>query len=216
VDEKIPECSTEISAPKGHLLILGGAVADGSGISQAGRGWSDKLASAVAPTVVSKVILEDSSLNSWQQWLCDVSDGYMQEFEIILLSICVDDEGLCSCTTESEVEELMNAFCESLQLIVFLLRGKLEDGARLVLGGPSPINSTSDIHIRGLQQMRHAALSCEDVDGFVDFLQAAPREGQGCWAEGYSSSSGQPNDAGHDAMFHCISMTDLFGASEAK
>jgi len=128
---------------------------------------------------------------------------------VVLLSISLDDEGLASCTSQQEIEELQQSFCEGVLLLVFMLRGKMHSEARLALGGPYPNGAYSDIHLRALERTRDAMVLWEDVDAFVDFL----KPGLGRWAEGCTADTGNPNNVGHEMMFQCIDLGSLLGTT---
>jgi len=200
------------SAVKTQLLVLGNSVAGGAGTSEPGQGWLDSLADICAPLSVEvhKTILDGSAVSTWQGWLCNATEESLQKHDVVLLCISPGDEGLASCS-EQDVEEWMETFCEGLQLLVFMLRGKMRPDTRLVLGGPYPNNNYSEMHFRALGQGMATMASWEEVDSVVDFLQPCVHNGQGQWADGCAADAEHPNDAGHDAMCRCIDLSRDLG-----
>merc|ERR1712232_125210 len=90
---------------------------------------------------------ESSTLEDWQEHLCSLSDEHIQGYSVVVLSLFPSDEGgVLEYQTSEQVDEAWRSFCEALQLMSFLLRGKMCDGARLVLTSPRPHVGYGELH----------------------------------------------------------------------
>jgi len=195
-----------------RLLVLGSSVAKGCWAAP-GKSWTDRLSAAIQAHgfELRNHSLEDSDTDTWQKWLCDLGDGYLDEYSIVLVSLSISEEELAFCRTPDQFEDVEQKFIEGLQLITFLLRGMMPPGTRIVLCGPYPGHGSSEMHLQSLQRTLRAIRSLEAVDSVVDFLQPILRDGHDGLVDAIASDSGYPNDVGHERMFECIDVVDLLG-----
>jgi len=186
-----------------RVLVLGGAVAHGAGAS-VGNSWAERFGCAVQAHgfELHNESTDDARLEVWQQRLCSLSAENFEGYSVVVFSLC----GVLECQSAGDLEGVDSSFLERLQLIAFLLRGKMIEDARLVFASPCPPAWAPDNMLDAMREM-------EDVDHVIDFLQQQAGSGLGPRVDGATSGEdGFPNDVGHHAMYQCIDVPAVLGS----
>mmetsp|Transcript_117724 Transcript_117724/g.333096 ORF Transcript_117724/g.333096 Transcript_117724/m.333096 type:complete len:479 (+) Transcript_117724:60-1496(+) len=206
--------SSLVSPGPRRVLVLGGAVALGAGASP-GKGWVDCFGLAVQAHgfEVNNDAMEDSSLKTWQERLCSLGEEHFEGYSVVVMSISpTDGEDLLESQLPDGAKDIEARFCDGLELITFLLRGKMRRGARLVVAGPRPHEGHTEAHLPLLERVLGAIRKFEEVDYVIDFLKPSCHDGHGRWASrAMGSDAGFPSDFGHQSMYDCIDVPAVLG-----
>lgn len=196
-----------------RILVLGSSTALQHGDTSGGGTWTNQFAACMNSKgfEVVNAAIADSTTSTWQAWLCEAEESYFESFSIVLMALSPADEGLNWDGASEAFEEEVQNYNDSLQMITFLLRGKLQEGARLVLGGPHPNDSCRETNYEAFTQVLQTIFDFDDVDYVIDFLHPIVHDGSGHWIDGLALDANVPNQRGHDAMFQCVDIVRVLG-----
>jgi len=207
-----------IPLPK-HLLVIGSSVSTGSGADKPQQnGWSALMRKSICRNGFNYTNkgVGGTHVNFWNSALDRVSADELRQFGIVVMSLSLGNEGLPGCSSKEKIARVEKHYVSGLRSIVQKLRSKMLRGARLVLGGPYANDSYRDDHFMALQRVLTEIRSWEDVDYVIDFLQPRCHDGQGRWPDDCSVDPGHPNDSGHQRMFECVDLEEVFGNTSKR
>ncbi|MBR7635134.1 GDSL-type esterase/lipase family protein [Janthinobacterium lividum] len=188
------------TAQNRKIVILGSSVALGQG-SPSWNGWSNRLATALAPrgyTVVNKSIGGNKTSDCIGRFYTDV---VTQNPGIVIICLSIANEGLIG----GNKDVVYNTYISGIRRLVSMCR---EMNYKVVVTGVYPNNDfTETDYMYALQ----ANQELENSDfPYVNFMGTVD-DGTGKWRTGTFADVGHPNDVGHDLMFKSFALS-LFGS----